>query len=160
MKRLMAIMLCCMAFTGCGNKPSIEITQFHNELNAFCDNIQKIDSAINEISNITADEEGLEVATTELMIQLDSLEDEFIKFANMDFPAEYDYLENMADESGSYMSEAVKAYRKAYEEKYSVGMEDYAQQNYSRAYKRVQFIIDVVNGKDPNASNNSENTDQ
>ena len=149
-----------MAFTGCGNKPSIEITQFHNELNAFCDNIQKIDSAINEISNITADEEGLEVATSELMIQLDSLEDEFIKFANMDFPTEYDYLEKLADEAGSYMTEAVSAYHKTYEDNYTESMEDYAQQNYSRAYKRVQFIIDVVNGKDPNASNSSENTDQ
>lgn len=138
--------------TGCNNRESIEITRFRTEINTFCDNIKEIDTSINEITNITADEEGLAEATKTLMNHMDKLDEEFTKFANMDFPTEYDYLEKLADEAGSYMTEAVNAYHKTFEDNYTESMEDYAQQNYSRAYKRVQYIIDTLNGKDPNAS--------
>ena len=152
MKKLVILSLCCIMLTGCNSKENIEMTRFRNEINSFCDNIKEIDASINEISNITADEEGLKEATKTLMEHMDRLNVEFKKFANMDFPAEYDYLEQMADEAGSYMTEAVNVYHKTFEDNYTVSMEDYAQQNYSRAYKRVQFIIDVLNGKDPNAA--------
>lgn len=152
MKKLAILFLCCIILTGCNNKESIEMTRFRNEINSFCDNIKEIDASINEISNITADEEGLKEATKTLMGHMDRLNTEFTKFANMDFPTEYDYLEKMADEAGSYMTEAVNVYHKTFENNYTESMEDYAQQNYSRAYKRVQFIIDILNGKDPNAA--------
>lgn len=152
MKRLVILFICCMMLTGCNNQENIKMTQFRSQINSFCDNIKEIDASINEITNITADEEGLKEATKTLMGHMDRLNTEFTNFANMDFPTEYDYLEKMADEAGSYMTEAVKAYHKAYEDNYTVGMEDYAQQNYSRAYKRVQFIVDILNGKDPNAA--------
>lgn len=152
MKKLMILFLCCIMLTGCNNRESIEITRFRTEINTFCDNIKEIDTSINEITNITADEEGLAEATKTLMNHMDKLDEEFTKFANMDFPTEYDYLEKLADEAGSYMTEAVNAYHKTFEDNYTESMEDYAQQNYSRAYKRVQYIIDTLNGKDPNAS--------
>ncbi len=152
MKRLLILCLCCVFLTSCNSNTDYETTRFHAEINSFCDNIKEIDESINKITNITADEEGLKEATKSLMNQMDRLKDEFTKFANMDFPTEYDYLEKLADEAGSYMTEAVSAYHKTYEDNYTESMEDYAQQNYSRAYKRVQFIIDTINGKDPNAS--------
>lgn len=152
MKRLVILFICCMMLTGCSNKENLEMTRFRSQINSFCDNIKEIDSSINEISNITADEDGLKEATKTLMNHMDRLNEEFTKFADMDFPAEYDYLEQMADEAGSYMTEAVNAYHKAYDGNYTESMEDYAQQNYSRAYKRIQFIIDILNGKDPNAA--------
>ncbi len=151
MKKLMILFICCMMLTGCNNE-NIETTRFRSQINSFCDNIKEIDASINEITNITADEEGLKEATKTLMNHMDRLNVEFAQFANMDFPTEYDYLEQMADEAGSYMTEAVKAYHITYEDNYTASMEDYAQQNYSRAYKRVQFIIDILNGKDPNAA--------
>ena len=60
----------------------------------------------------------------------------------------YDYLEKLSDEAYDYMTEAVNAYRKTYQENYTTSMEEYAQENYKRAYKRVQIIIDVLNGKE------------
>lgn len=137
-------------FTGCNSQnTSYETERFHQEINDFCDQIKEIDQSINSISNITMDESGLNTATETLMQNLDILKDEFIKFSNLDFPEEYDYLEQIADESADYMNEAVKAYHKAYEEKYTSSMEEYAQENYKRAYKRLQIIIDILNGKEP-----------
>ena len=136
--------------TGC-NKDNVdyEMTKFHGEINDFCDNLKEIDSSINQITNISADEQGLKTATTALLENLDLLKDEFAKFSNLDFPTEYDYLEKLADEAYDYMTEAVNAYRKTYQENYTSSMEEYALENYKRAYKRVQIIIDVLNGKEP-----------
>lgn len=150
MKKLAVILLLSIMLTGC-NKDNVdyEMTKFHGEINDFCDNLKEIDSSINQINNITADEQGLKTATTTLMRNLDLLKDEFAKFSNLDFPTEYDYLEKLADEAYDYMTEAVNAYRKTYQENYTSSMEEYAQENYKRAYKRVQIIIDVLNGKEP-----------
>ena len=135
--------------TGCNKENNdYEMTRFHAEVNEFCDNLKEIDSSINQITNITADEQGLQEATTELLNNLDRLKDEFAKFSNLDFPTEYDYLEKLSDEAYDYMTEAVNAYRKTYQENYTTSMEEYAQENYKRAYKRVQIIIDVLNGKE------------
>lgn len=150
MKKLAVLLLISIMLTGCNQKNTdLEMTRFHEEINEFCENLKDIDSSINQITNITTDEEGLKTATTALMNNLELLKDEFAKFSNLDFPTEYDYLEKLADESYDYMTEAVNAYRKTYQENYTASMEEYAQENYKRAYKRVQIIIDVLNGKEP-----------
>lgn len=149
MKKLSVLILLTLLLTGCGKQQDMELTHFSNEINEFCDNIKEIDTSINQISNITADEAGLESATKDLMYNLDILKDEFVKFSNMDFPEEYDYLEEIADEASDYMTEAVNAYHKTYEDNYTASMEEYARENYSRAYKRVQIILDILNGKEP-----------
>lgn len=150
LKKLAVLLLISIMLTGCNQKNTdLEMTRFHEEINEFCENLKDIDSSINQITNITTDEEGLKTATTALMNNLELLKDEFAKFSNLDFPTEYDYLEKLADESYDYMTEAVNAYRKTYQENYTASMEEYAQENYKRAYKRVQIIIDVLNGKEP-----------
>jgi len=150
LKKLAIILLLSIMLTGCNNNNvDYEITKFHEEINDFCDNLKEIDSSINQITNISADEQGLKTATTTLLGNLDLLKDEFAKFSNLDFPTEYDYLEKLADEAYDYMTEAVNAYRKTYQENYTSSMEEYALENYKRAYKRVQIIIDVLNGKEP-----------
>ncbi len=150
MKKLALLLLISIMLTGCNQENNdYEMTRFHGEINDFCDNLKEIDSSINQITNITADEQGLQAATTALLDNMDRLKDEFAKFSNIDFPTEYDYLEKLADEAYDYMTEAVNAYGKTYQENYTASMEEYAQENYKRAYKRVQIIIDVLNGKDP-----------
>lgn len=150
MKKLAIFVLLSVMLTGCGNEDPA-MTKFQKEMNDFCNNVKSIDTSINQITNITADEAGLAAATAKLLYQLDRLDDEFAKFSNIDFPAAYDYLEQYADEAGDYMTEAVKSYHTVYEDNYTKSMEDYARENYSRAYKRVQIILDVLHGKDPNA---------
>lgn len=151
MKKIALILLTTLLFTGCADQPAKDI-QFEQDINTFCDNIVTIDASINAISNETGDEAGLTAAKEELLDCLAGLNDEFRKFANMDFPKEYDYLEEMADEAGEYMTEAVNTYKKMYgtEDSYSVTLEEYANENYSRAYKRVRIITTLLRGETPN----------
>ena len=151
MKRAaLLLLISSLILSGCGQKKPVN-NQFENEINAFCDRIVEIDSSINKISNKTGDEAGLEVAKEELLNCLSSLKDEFKKFANMDFPQEYDYLEQMADEAGDYMTEAVNTYDSMYgtDNGYNVNLEEYADENYARAYKRVRIITALLRGETP-----------
>lgn len=145
LKKLVIISLLCITLTACGNSTNTMNTKFENEINTFCTNVSDIDAAINGITNITADEAGLKTATTQLLGYLDLLNDEFKKLSNIDFPEEYDYLETIADQASDYMTEAVKSYHTTYEDNYTESMEDYAKENYSRAYKRLQYILNSLN---------------
>ncbi len=133
--------LLTVMLTACGQEPAI--TEFKNDIDAFCTRISEIDTSINNI-NAEADN-----ATTLLLGYLDNLDTEFQKFAELDFPEEFDYLETLADESGSYMTEAVKSYKDVYSGDYNETLAEYAKENYSRAYKRVQIIITFLHGEKP-----------
>lgn len=135
-------LLMSMMLSACGEDP--ELTQFKNSIDAFCTKISEIDSSIN---GIDAQSEN---ATTELLGYLDELDLAFQSFAKLDFPDEFDYLEGLADESSQYMTEAVKSYHEAYgNETYNASTAEYARQNYSRSYKRIQIIISFLHGEEP-----------
>lgn len=139
---LIAGFLLSAFLSACGEDP--ELTQFRNNIESFCTEISQIDTAINSID---ATSEG---AVAELLSHLDSLEDAFKGFAELDFPAEFDYLEEIADQAGEYMSTAVSSYHDAYGgEGYDEYIAAYASENYSRAYKRVQIIITFLHGETP-----------
>lgn len=134
--------------TGCGEDP--ELTKFKNEMESFCSDISEIDTAIN---NVDASSDS---AMTEVLVNLDKLDERFQDFAQLDFPKEFDYLEKFADEAGTYMAEAVASYRDAYtnesyDEAAAAAQYEYASENYSRAYKRIQIIIALLRGEDPEA---------
>ncbi len=134
------ILAATVLLAGCGANP--EITQFKNDMNSFCENVAELDEAINNI-DVESDN-----ATTLALGYLDKLDIEFQNFAEMDFPEEYDYLESLADEAGSYMTEAVKSYHTLYEaENYDEDTATYARENSARAFKRVQVILDVLQGE-------------
>lgn len=138
---LIAGLLAAIAFTACGEDP--ELTQFRNSIENFCTEISQIDTAINSID---ASSEG---AVTELLSYLDDLDVAFQGFAELDFPEEYDYLEEIADQAGDYMTTAVSSYHVAYGESYDEYTASYASENYSRAYKRIQIIITFLHGETP-----------
>nr|WP_305132411.1 hypothetical protein [uncultured Acetatifactor sp.] len=137
-----AALFTAVILTACGEDS--ELTRFRKSIDSFCTRISEIDSSINHI-----DAES-EEATTELLSYLDDLDDTFRTFAELDFPAEFDYLENLADESSEYMTEAVKNYHQAYGgDEYDESTAEYAKQNYSSAYKRIQIIISFLHGEEP-----------
>lgn len=149
MRKIILLCILCAALTGCADSENnTELIRFRDDVQIFCENIKTIDTSINSITNITMDEPGIKQATTELLSNLDILKDEFDKFSTIDFPEEFDYLEQLADEAADYMTEAVNAYTKTYTENYTSSMEDYALENYKRAYKRIRVIIDVLNGEE------------
>lgn len=146
-KKILLAAICLLLLCSCGGNPIN--AKFNNEINEFCDNISTIDAKINAI-NVEAEENSLRYATSDLLTYLDELEIEFMIFSNLDFPEEFNYLEDMAKEAGTYMTEAVASYHKAYEDGYNESMEEYARENYSRACKRVQLALAVLRGEDIN----------
>lgn len=127
---------------GCGSEP--EITRFKKEIETFCTDISELDSAIN---GVDAESSG---AATEVLSHLDELDRKFRDFAELDFPKEFDYLESVADEAAEYMSTAVESYHEAYADNgYDEMTGAYARENSARALKRIQVILTVLQGKEP-----------
>lgn len=138
-----AVLWSAILLTACGEDP--ELAQFRKSVDDFCTKISEIDTSINSIDAQSED------ATSELLSFLDELDVVFQSFARLDFPAEFDYLEDLADESSEYMTEAVSSYHDAYSNgSYNEYVADYAGQNYARAYKRIQIIISFLHGEEPN----------
>lgn len=153
MKKIAIALLICLTLTGCGAKEeqNPELVKFSEEINTMCDNIASIDQKINSIEFSYEDEDAFQDAKNALIEQLELLEEEFVKFGEMDFPSDYDYLEEMADEASAYMTEAVNSYTLMYgDDGYTVNMEEYANENYARAYKRVNIILALLRGETPN----------
>lgn len=139
---LIAGFLSSVILTACGEDP--ELTQFRNSVESFCTKISQIDTEINSIDASSGD------AVTKLLSCLDELEDAFQGFAELDFPEEFDYLEELAGQAGDYMSTAVSSYHDAYGgASYDEYTAAYASENYSRAYKRIQIIITFLHGETP-----------
>lgn len=140
-KLSVAGLLAAVMLTACGQDTAMK--EFKDAIDVFCTSISEIDTSIN---NIDAQSENV---TDELLGYLDDLDQEFQEFAELDFPEPFDYLEEIADEASSYMTEAVRSYHEAYENGYNESTAEYARENYSRAYKRVQIIITFLHGEQP-----------
>ena len=141
-KSTLPVLLILLFLTGCGTDPAL--SRFKTQVDDFCTRISELDTSIN---NIDTQSEGY---TSELLGYLDELDAEFQAFSEVDFPEQFDYLESLADEAAEYMTEAVKSYHEAYSNgSYNEYTADYALQNYSRAYKRIQIIITFLHGEEP-----------
>lgn len=141
-RMLFAAVLASIMLTACGEDP--ELTRFRNSIDDFCTKVSEIDTSINSIDAQS------ENAASELLANLDELDLVFQSFADLDFPEEFDYLEELADESSEYMTEAVANYHAAYSNgTYNEYTAEYAKEYYSRAYKRVQIIITFLHGEEP-----------
>lgn len=138
----LAVFLAAVLLTACGEDSAL--TRFRKSIDDFCTKISEIDTSIN---NIDAESE---TAASDLLAYLDDLDLVFQSFSELDFPEEFDYLEELADESSEYMTEAVKSYHEAFgNTSFDEQTAEYARQNYSRAYKRVQIIISFLHGEEP-----------
>lgn len=141
-RMLIAAALAATLLTACGEDP--ELVQFRKSVDGFCSKISEIDSGMN---NIDAEADS---AVSEFLDYLDELDHLFQSFAQLDFPEEFDYLEATADEASQYMTTAVESYHEAYSNgSYNEYTAEYAYENYSRAYKRIQIIISFLHGETP-----------
>lgn len=149
---IIVTVILCVTFSACGKDP--ELTKFGKSVDKFCTTIQEIDSNINNIDPESED------AVDELLAQLDILDKEFKSFADLDFPEEFDYLEDIADESSEYMTTAVENYHIAYSNgSYNEYTAEYARENYSRAYKRIQIIVTFLHGETPDGVDLSDSNE-
>ena len=142
LKLLLPCLVAGTLLTGCGETQ--DLSKFKGSMEDICSKIAEIDIAINSI------DPNKTTAPDELLSYMSDLDIIFQSFGEMDFPHEFDYLEEMADEAASYMTEAVKSYKDAYSNgSYNEYIAEYAGKNYERAYKRLQIVLDFLHGEEP-----------
>lgn len=134
-----------LGLCSCGGKKEDPIKiKFKNDIENFCNSISELDASMNVIDP-TSDN-----APAQLLQYLDEVDMRFKAFAELDFPEEYDYLESLADEASTYMTEAVTYYHSSYSnDSYNEYTAEYAQENYARAIKRIKIIIAMLRGETP-----------
>ncbi len=145
LKLLLPCVMIATLLTGCGGTQ--DLSKFKKNMDDMCAKISEIDVAINNI------DPNKTTAPDELLSYLADLEVVFTSFGEMDFPSQFDYLEEMADEASTYMAEAVKSYKDAYSNgSYNEYIAEYAGKNYERAYKRLQIVLAFMHGEEPDAN--------
>ena len=143
-KVLLSVMLLSVFLSSCGQQENPENVKFKNDIENFCNSISELDASINAIDSTS------ENAPAQLLGYLDEVDMRFQTFAQLDFPAEFDYLEKLADEASEYMKTAVESYHKAYSNhSYNEYTAEFAQENYSRAIKRIKIILTFLKGETP-----------
>lgn len=147
LKRLLLVLSMALLLTGCASKDPA-LTKFQNDMEAFSQNVETIHTKINNFST-TVNADNVDDLKRDFLYQLDSLDEQFKKFATFEFPEDFAYLEKTADEASEYMTEAVTSFHTLYEEFYSENLASYAQENYERAWKRVKIIISLIHGETP-----------
>ena len=139
---LVVISLNIMFISGCGEKE--ELTVFKEEMNQFYTEVSAIETAMQEI-----DEED-EDAVASMLEQLEQMNLAFETLAEVEIPAEFISVEDLADDAAAYMYEAVRLYDEAYEEDYvSDSLIQAATENYESAMKRINYIAVLLQGEIP-----------
>jgi len=95
-----------------------------------------------------------EDSVSELLDCLDELNVQFTILADIDVPKDFASIESLADEAGSYMTEAVSLYHEVFEaSEYDEATADVAKQNYDRAMMRLSYISTLLQGELPEGDN-------
>lgn len=149
-KTLPVIIATAFALTGCGKDAAL--TAFHEDMNGFYESLYASAGALGAIDPAS------ETAADEMLSQMDQMESIFQELAAIEVPDDYEdqfgNIEELADEAAEYMTEAGALYHEAYEE---TSLDDSllmaADENYSRAMKRVNYIAQLLQGRIPEGDN-------
>ena len=142
---ILAVAICFALFLGgCGETEDPVKMKFKNDIENFCNSITELDASMNAINPES------ENAPAQLLQYLDEVDMRFKSFAELDFPEDFDYLESLADDASTYMTEAVTYYHNSFSNNsYNEYTAEYAQENYSRAIKRIKIILSFLHGETP-----------
>ena len=99
-----------------------------------------------------------DTAVNQLLSQLDQIDMLFQQLAAIEVPDDFEdqfgNIEELADEAADYMTEADSLYHEAYaEERLDESLLMAADENYSRAMKRVNYIAQLLQGQIPEGDN-------
>lgn len=150
MKKTLIYLLALVILCFCGCEKETETTPiidnaFETDINEICKTISVLDREMNSI------QPDNEQACSDMLDKLDTMEEAFIQFASLKFTDDFSYLQQYAIEAKDYMTEAVSVYRDIYSvTEYDSSKNDYAKENYRRAFKRLQAILTVLRGENPN----------
>ena len=139
---IVSLVVCMSMLTGCGERE--ELTTFQEQMDDFYTEVSAIETSMNAI------DEQSENAVSTLLINMEQMSEQFQKLAELEIPAEFISIEDLADDAADYMHEAVRLYSEAYEEDYvSDAMIEAAAENYESAMKRVNYIAVLLQGEIP-----------
>ena len=99
-----------------------------------------------------------DTAVNQLLSQLDQIDMLFQQLAAIEVPDDFEdqfgNIEELADEAADSMTEADSLYHEAYaEERLDESLLMAADENYSRAMKRVNYIAQLLQGQIPEGDN-------
>ena len=148
-KILLASLLISLTFifTGCGSTDRA-LDDYQKNMTTFYEQLSSITETINSIDTTSTD------ATKQLLTSLDELSVIFVDLAEMEVPVQFSAVDSLADEAGSYMTEAVSYYHSAFADgSYDDYSATLAQEDYKRAMTRVKYIGDILMGVMPEGDN-------
>ncbi len=142
-KYALVMVILGIALAGCGSV-SENLEDYYDSMNAFAGNINKIKSDMEAVDTMSPD------ASAELLDCLDRMEEQFQILSEIEVPEEFISNEELADEAYDYMQQAVVMFHDYYEDPSVDRITfDVANENYTRAMKRVNYISSILQGKLP-----------
>ena len=144
---IISIVTLLVSLCGCG-EDSADYSDYKKQMENFFESVTKLDEQMNDLN--PEDDNSVE----DLFILLDELEEQFKYFADIEVPDAYKVTESLADESYEYMKEANEYFRQSFSENsYNEFTLEAAYECYSRANKRMHYVIDIIHGKLPEDEN-------
>ncbi len=140
---ILPLLLSLSLFTaGCGSDE--ELNAYYTEMETFISEANAGFAALHEL------DPAAETAVEDMLNTLDGLSVSFQSLADISVPEQFAANETLADDAADYMAEAARLYREAYAgEEYDSYAADAAQENYSRAIRRVEYISQILQGEIP-----------
>ena len=130
-----AITSACLLGCGSSSDAEKELADFSSKISNFTEYVKEADAQINALD--VTDKASID----SLLTILDEMDGEFKELAEIDAPAQYQDVENLADEASQNMSLAVSGYHSFFEnEAFSEEEAAAAYEYYTRAMKRVKYI--------------------
>jgi len=141
-----------LSLIACGksveNNPELEA--YKASMETFFSNIEQIDYQIKTIDPDSDDDSSIQ----ELFEQLDLLEAEFKKLAEISVPSKFSDNAQLAADAYDYMKQANEYYHQSFTDStFNPYTLEAAEECYSRANKRIQYIITFLHGEKPKGDN-------
>ncbi len=118
--------------------------QFYTQMEAFT---EEANQGFETLRNV---DPASETAVEDMLNAMDGLAASFQTLADISVPRQFHAIESLADEAGSYMTEAASLYREAYADgNYYENVAESALENYNRAVERMEYISEILQGEMP-----------
>lgn len=137
-----------LLFSSCGTTEVEDYSDYKNSMNNFFESVTTLNDQINALDPSDAD------SVSDLFMYLEELEEQFKYFAEIEVPKEYQATESLADEAYEYMQEANEYFAQSFSDNsFNEYTLEAAMECYSRANKRMQYVISIIHGELPDDEN-------
>ncbi len=144
-KVIVIVTLSATCLFGCGktSDEEKELANFSTSVLDFANYIKEVDGKINML------DVNKQESSQELLEILDDMDEKFSAFAELNIPARYSAVEELAMEASENMSKAVSYYHTAYEVgEFNESYANAAYEYYTRAMIRITYIGYVLEGEE------------